>query len=188
MAFVLFVKTAPEHGLDLEYLRRSSSAAGGFDLQRAVEELEERFVTTDAVEIGSILDGCSERLPKTVFRDAARFRREADLYSWVRLQNINQGVAPAPKLVMLHRRASDGESGCCTTGMGLATVFTAGERKWLQRFRKRWNVSLGKVPAGEVVPLAVLQEKAIILVHKGDQRVTFPPSRETACLPKGGSI
>ena len=32
--------------------------------------------------------------------------------------------------------------------------------KWLQRFRKRWNLCLGRLPAKDVLPTATMQAKA----------------------------
>ncbi len=160
VAFILYVETAPAHDLDVEYLRRRWDDTLNLDWSRVAEELETRFIEADPDDISAILDGKSPLLPLSLFKEAARFKGEAAIHKWVRNQNVSQGIAPSPQLVMMYRRDSNFDMTADLGKAGTQLPFTAGEKKWLRRFRTRWQISLAKVPVGEVVPLPELREKA----------------------------
>jgi hypothetical protein len=159
VAFILFVPTAPEHKFDLEYLRRQWSGKLNIDASSASTELETKFLEAPLKEVWDISEGRCEGIPQSFFDEAIRFRREAETYNWVCAQNAVQGLAPSSTLVMQYRRRSTAIAELKPDSASMWLSYKAGERKWVQRFRTRWGLSLGRIPAGEVVPLNALREK-----------------------------
>lgn len=186
VAFILFACTAPEHVFDIEYLRRRCDGMGDIDLQQAAHDLESRFLSESLEHLYMIQKGESTTLSKVLFREAARFEQEAVLYKWIRCQNIDQGLAPSPKLAIAFRRSLDCKYRTDSVAPRAFLSTEAGERKWLQRFRRRWGISLGKVPAGDVLPLPALQQKAFSIMEKA---VKSMPFRNSQCqtMPKRGA-
>ena len=159
VAFILFVFSAPEHKFDLEYLTRQWAGKFDFSTEGAEKELEERFIETDPDEISNISEGCSSVIPVAYFQEAKRFAEEAETHQWIRCQNVVQGLAPSPKLVMQFRRRRSAAVPTSADTVSTTLSFKAGEKKWVQRFRRRWKLALGRVPVGEVVPLETLRQK-----------------------------
>lgn len=159
-AFVLYVQAAGYHGYDLEYLKRRWATVLDLDLVKAETEIEQRFLDTDVSELRRIMDGTSTIFPNRIFNETANFKKDADAYEWICEVNCNQGLAPTPKLVMLFRRGGAEAVSMNSLEEGKRLVWRAGERKWVQRFRQRWNLCLGRLPAGDVVPLRSMRQKA----------------------------
>ena len=87
---------------------------------------------------------------------------EARLLHWIGKQNSAQGVAPPPHFVWAKRcaLAIDKNSGHQRCAASWRPARSAAAKKWMQRFRKRWNLCLGRLPAKEVLPTATMQAKA----------------------------
>lgn len=176
VAFILFVLTAPAPDLALQYLNANLADQRFGTLEDADEEgsdaaekrLSDRYLETELQTLSEIEDGWSADIPEHHFNLAQRFREDARVMSWVQQQHSSQGVAPAPWLVMSFRRAPNGLDEAATMP-SVKRCYTAGEVKWVQRFRRRLGLSLGTLPVGEVVPLESLREKASH-PEKGHQR------------------
>jgi hypothetical protein len=158
VAFVLYVVCQASEALALMYLSQRSADLLLKDEEQRREYLECRFLSTDVEALSSIQDGHGAGISKMAFVEATRFRKEALVYDWVRKQNVEQGIAPPSHLVVNFRRQNSQSHSpeCSTTTKG---GVRAGELKWVQRFRKRWGLRLGRVPVGEAVPLVKLQAK-----------------------------
>ena len=104
------------------------------------------------------------KLGQLALLKARKFLREADLHSWVRVQNTQKGLAPSNNA--LWRR-------CCSGGNGQALANSVaewtpitrkfiGRLQWLRRWKQRWNIKSGHFKPGDKLPLETLRAK----VHK----------------------
>ena len=77
-------------------------------------------------------------------------------------QNKAQGVAPPPQLVWGKRCALAiyNNRGPWRGAASWRPARSAAAKKWMQRFRQRWNLTLGRLPAKDILPTATLQAKA----------------------------
>lgn len=162
VAFILLIKSFGDHGLDLEYLRRRwLTKLPGLDLDEAAHELDERFIATGFEEVANIANEESPHLPQSYFLEAERFQEEAKVHDYISKQNLQQGIAPSRKLVIEFRRKLKGSHDEDIAHEVPSIAVRAGEKKWIQRFRVRWGLSTGRLPAGDVLELEDLRRKVL---------------------------
>ena len=130
------------------------------DLETLTREIETRFLETSADTLAQWLDWSD--IPRTVESEAQRLVEDVRLLHWIGEQNSAQGVSPPPQFVWEKRCALtiDKNSGHQRCAASWRPARSAAAVKWLQRFRKRWNLCLGRLPAKEVLPTATMQAKA----------------------------
>ena len=140
---------------------RKYARALGDDVDACIQEIEARFLQTPVDTLGKWLDW-SEDIPRTIQSEAQRFVEDARLLHWIGEQNSAQGVAPPPQFVWEKRcaLAIDKNSGHQRCAASWRPARSAAAKKWMQRFRKRWNLCLGRLPAKDVLPTATMQAKA----------------------------
>ena len=130
------------------------------DVANCTNEIKTRFLETPVDTLAQWLDW-SEDIPRSVRSEAQRIVEDARLLRWIGDQNSAQGVAPPPQFVWEKRCALviDNSS---SQGRGAASwrpARSAAAQKWMQRFRRRWNLALGRLPAKDILPAATLQAK-----------------------------
>ena len=130
------------------------------DVDTLTREIETRFLDTPVDTLAQWLDWSD--IPRTVESDAQRLLEDVRLLHWIGEQNSAQGVPPPPQFVWEKRCALtiDTSSGHQRLAASWRPARSAAAKKWLQRFRKRWNLCLGRLPAKEVLPTATMQAKA----------------------------
>ncbi len=144
----------------------SRAAAKSF-VERELGKHGAAVVTSACAAVCSTYDGMPEeersdlREPTApsgqgpVCRKAARFLKEYKLASWVETRNVREGIAPLTTFVTKQALAH----GCLepeptsTTGKG--------NKQWLRRWRRRWDITLGHIAAREHVPPAEARQKAL---------------------------
>ena len=102
---------------------------------------------------------------------------DARLLRWIEEQNSVQGVAPAPQFVWEKRCALAIDNSSCQEG-GAASwrpARSAAAKEWMQRFRQRWNLTLGRLPVKDLLPLATMQAKVRSRCVKKATGVVPPP-------------
>ena len=120
-----------------------------------------RFLETPVDTLAQWRDW-SEDLPPPVRTEVQRLVEDARLLCWIGEQNSAQGVAPPPQFVWEKRCAlaidskSWGERGAASW----RSASSAAAKKWMQRFRQRWNLSLGRLPVKDILPTETMQAKA----------------------------
>ena len=92
------------------------------------------------------------------YRVACRFVLEWKLYGWISVQNCIHGVAPSRSLLV--EQVGVLSAGLSAIGCGLATTSARMQRKWLARFRRRWQARIGVLKVQEDVPLELRRSKA----------------------------
>jgi len=92
---------------------------------------------------------------------AAAFCREDQLFSWVRQQNIEKGLAPSNAALWRQHTAPPVPGTRARAPAAAANATTLRTRnQWILRWSRRWNVRRGFFKAGERVPVETRQAKA----------------------------
>ena len=137
------------------------------DVDACARAIEDRFLQTPVAVLAEWLDWAGD-VPASTLAEAKRLAQDARLVSWVDEQNSAQGVAPPPQFVWEKKCAFAVDHGL-KQGDGAATWRPAksqAAKKWMQRFRRRWNLGLGRLPAKDLLPADAMQEKVTRGVRK----------------------
>lgn len=88
-------------------------------------------------------------------KNASKAVEEYSLYTWVRKQNLDKGLAPHNNLVLKERLRSSSPGAVkhpnLTTSSGI---------QWCRRFRRRWKISLGRIGCRDTISIEEAREKA----------------------------
>jgi hypothetical protein len=162
VAFVLKVQGQGSNSLHMEYLRKKSTEyCSGVDVVKLATELEAQLESLPLSTLGGIQRGRCDDVPPCIFREAQRFTTEAAVHTWIVSQNVMQGIAPPSKKVCEYRRGLQRIMEDVHTDDAHSLSLLAGEKKWAQRFRVRWDLTVGKLSAGDVVPVPELRKKVL---------------------------
>ena len=159
-ALIVFASTGYEMEPSVHYLervgrRRGWPAAAEGALRALVEEW---FLAVRVDDLAAMTDAVAPSDPAAM-RDAAPVIEEWRLASWVRLQNVEKGVAPSTADLLLKVascRLVHGQPEPQSRG----TSANSASRKWASRFRLRWGGRYGALPVGEDLPLEEMLAKA----------------------------
>ena len=141
-------------------------------------DIEGRFLTTPVDQLAEWLEWTGD-LSKGEVLEAKRLLEDVRLLSWVGDQNYAQGVAPPPQFVWEKRCALSIQTGSTQDERTSSwrPPRSAAAKKWLQRFRRRWGLVLGRRAAKDVLPTDTLRCKADKWVPKnstpGSQHHSF---------------
>ena len=128
-------------------------------------ELEVRKLVQDwflEVDLNEFTDLCDAANPKDpgAMRSAMAFWQEWSLAAWVEEANYSKGVAPSTAAVLDHSEQlrADVPEAVRPAARGVAAQGKA--RAWAFRFRQRWGLSHGAIPAQDDMPATELNQKA----------------------------
>ena len=143
-----------------------------YDVDSCTREIQDRFLRTPVDTLAQWLDW-SEDIPRVARTEAQRLVEDARLLHWVEEQNSAQGVAPPPQFVWEKRcsLAIDCGSGEEKRATAWRPARSAAARKWMQRFRLRWGLTLGRLPAKDILPAATMQTKD----RNGVRKIFYTP-------------
>ena len=93
--------------------------------------------------------------------EAKRIVEDVRLLSWVRSQNRTQGVSPLPQLVWEKRcfLSIDNSSEPDARASSHRPHRRAGAKKWVQRFRRCWDLAMGRLPAKDLLTVDTMRSK-----------------------------
>ena len=97
--------------------------------------------------------------PQRQHRAAVKFVKEWRLHHWVETANLEKAVAPTTSILC----QPGGPPGIEHTAVPFRAESTHKHRsklQWLRRWRRRWNIHLGKFAPGERIATAAAQNKA----------------------------
>lgn len=156
-------------------LRKHARVIGG-DVAACAREIETRFLETPVDLLAQWLDW-SDDIPRAVRAEAQRLVEDAGLLNWIGEQNSAQGVAPPPQFVWEKRcaLAIDSKCGGPRGAASWRPARSAAAKKWMQRFRRRWNLTLGRLPAKDLLPSATMQAKVRAGCAKKSDGAVPPP-------------
>ena len=100
-------------------------------------------------------------------RDARKFLAEFSLYSWVRAQNKNKGLAPSSGALWMQWSGQD-----ANFDIAARTKTRRSRSQWLGRWGCRWSVMQGRFKQGDRLPLETLRAKARNVTLPAPQKVT----------------
>ena len=140
-------------------VKRKYAQAVDEEVGALTRDIESRFLQTSVETLAQWLDWSD--MSGTVRSEAQRFLEDARLLNWIGEQNSAQGIAPPPQFVWEKRCALiiDKTTLHREGAASWRPARSAAAKKWLQRFRKRWNLCLGRLPAKDVLPSATMQAK-----------------------------
>ena len=123
--------------------------------------------------------------PPPIPSSGHKFTREHQLTSWVGFcQNLTKGLAPASTNVWSERNKIDSK--------GVEkTALPKSRWQWLRRWRRRWQVSIGKLKAKELVSEGDARRKAFnpsFSRQRGAEERTFSQTRLETDSKKGGRL
>ena len=130
-------------------------------------ELERRFLNTPVDMLAQWLDWIAED-PQTEVVEAKRLVEEVRLLAWVQSQNAAQGVAPPPQFVWEQRcsLSIQNTSHPNAHASPLRPPRSAGARKWVQRFRRRWGLVLGRLPVQDMLTVDTMRAKVALFFSR----------------------
>jgi hypothetical protein len=138
------------------------------DVVSCTREIEDRFLQTSVDELGQWLEWQGALTRKTI-TEAKRLVEDTRLHVWISNQNCAQGVAPPPQFVWEKRCALviENHDTFSKTGAERHSRSDAA-KKWVQRFRQRWDLVLGRQEAKDVLPVGIMRSKVMIQSHQKD--------------------
>ena len=97
---------------------------------------------------------------RTALKIARAFCRERQLFTWVREQNVQKGLAPSNAAVWReHITAGDATNTRATAAPAHARTLRS-RNQWIARWSRRWNIRRGFFKPGERLPLETRRTKA----------------------------
>ena len=137
------------------------------DVAECTLQIEKRFLETPVDKLAQWLDWTGDT-PQAELMEAKRIVEDVRLLSWVQSQNSAQGVSPLPQFVWEKR---------CFLSIENSSEFgekaswhrphrSAGAKKWVQRFRRRWGLVMGRLPAKGLLSVDTMRDKVWFWVKK----------------------
>lgn len=132
-------------------------------VQESTEEVEQAFLQAP---ISGLVALVQDPLKHFEFEDllcAHKYVMEHRLFSWIKVQNQEKGVAPSREQICnqaLDFISAEAPNQVRCHLSALLRGSPRKQRKWLARFRKRWGAKLGVLRPRDDVPLALRKLKA----------------------------
>ena len=165
--------------LATEYIlaKKDSLRHSGTDVR---ELLTREWASKDEAEQIRLRDGPHSLSETRNYNAVNRWLKERKIHEWVETQNVTKGIAPMQRIVVSQ---IDNPTDCTEPSAvnGHAPV-SRGRQQWMRRWRRRWNVTLTKLHAGDVLPPEVAQRKAFcetVNTIKTKQPHIFGPLQST---------
>ena len=156
VAFILFVWTVPDTTLCSAYLEAQPTGEGECSL--SIDALQLRYLAATVGQINAIVDK-DKSVGAGKLSAAARFRRDFELARWIETENSTKGNAPTVALVQAHL-SQEAELPLQNGAARIARPPCKVSSKWVQRFRKRCNLTRGSFAARAPLPIEAARDKA----------------------------
>ena len=141
----------------LEYVRRVFPGLFEETEEVLATRIGDMYLATTPDEIARWLNWQCSHLLKSEIDTAKRLVEEARVLRWVEAQNADKGVAPPGRFVWNEFKQIRAE--CTTEAVDQRPHTDWAAKKWLWRFRRRWQVEFGTQPVEEILPVASMQNK-----------------------------
>ena len=132
----------------------------GVDVAECTFEIEKRFLETPVDKLAQWLDWTGDT-QQAELMDAKRLVEDVSLLSWVQSKNCTQGVSPLPQFVWEKRCFLSIENGSEPDARASShrAHRSASAKRWVQRFRRRWGLSMGRLPAKDLLTVDTMRSK-----------------------------
>ncbi len=97
---------------------------------------------------------------RTQLRSAQTYIREMNLHAWVEKENTDKGIPPASRFIIEQRSNPPPPAVVEIFRESLPPPLSQKDNKWLKRWRKRWQVTVGTIGQRMILPTQIAQEKA----------------------------
>ena len=127
------------------------------EMEVAIAGVEWLYIQTPELELATATDSVSEKLLQL-----GRYVVEHHLFQWLVRQNCDKGVAPKSYQLLAEAVRSVPRAMHAGARAKLTDLFQNPRRvtrKWIARFRKRWDVKDGMLAAGETLEPKVMEDK-----------------------------
>ena len=151
----------PAAGIEIvEALQRKYTTILPEDVQECLENIQRRYLDCSVMQLAAWLQW--ETIKSKIMENTVKnILEEARLHIWICKQNQDQGVAPPPQFVWERRctllQELHGDD--VDVGSNGQSPKSATAKKWIQRYRLRWNLALGKQPAKDLLPVSKMRDK-----------------------------
>ncbi len=159
VSLLLLAWSAPDMRPMEKYLETASLESLGYSQQQMADDIIDKYLASSIEDIMLMMVHADQCMPPNALRIAQRFWQEHAVTAWIAKHNRVQGVA-ATVLQVIARRRSLSLSLSPTDLLERKVLPKAGELKWLQRYRRRWRVHIGRLPTVTILPLATRRAKA----------------------------
>ena len=159
VAFAVYCRSGADEKTLKTFFEQHVSEIGFQNYMRWKIALEARYVDSDPEVIADIIEGAGAHRTSAIQRRATRWLGEYELYTWVLQKNYEQGVAPSYKSLFLKRDGLEKQNEIIAEPLAAWCARRKGTR-WKKRFRRDWGLQTGVLPAKEVIPEDVTQQKA----------------------------
>ena len=129
-------------------------------VDECVMEIERRFLEAQVDDLAQWLEWTADASPAELL-EAKRLVEDARLLAWVQDQNSKQGISPPPLFVWEKRCALSIENSSVADARASPhrSPRSAAGLKWVQRFRRRWGLVVGRLPAKDILPVDTMRKK-----------------------------
>ena len=136
-------------------------------VDECVMQIERRFLEARVDDLARWLEWIADASPAQLL-EAKRLVEDARLLAWVQDQNSKQGISPPPLFVWEKRCALsiDNSSAADARASAHRPPRSAGGKKWVQRFRRRWGLVMGRLPAKDILPVDTMRKKVPSCMEK----------------------
>ena len=152
------------HVLTQEFLEKELGQQGRETVTNSFNAVVAAYEGMSDKEIRTMREPTASAKNTAKARTAERFLKEFRLATWVETRNMEQSIAPVVSLVAQEARAIN-----CLPPQPTSTKHKS-QLQWLRRWRRRWNISLGCMPARERIPPEEARRK-VLMKQKHDAAV-----------------
>ena len=154
VALNVLCQSGGSHTLTQEFLERNLGEQSTQAVTDSIVAVLAMYDAMSAKDVDALRELTAPDKSLVEARAAGRFLKEYRLAKWVETRNMEQSIAPVGSLVAQEARAAH-----CLPPEPTSTKHKC-QLQWLRRWRRRWNISLGSIPARESVPVEEARRKA----------------------------
>lgn len=153
----LYIASGQDTALPIAFLGAAENSTDGRIAWEAWEpEIIDRATALEAAAREDLTES-GRGISRAAFRTARKYKSEYNAVCWIEDQNTTRGLAPSPGEVLQRLEAPLGTPEDIAPDMVGKLSFAA--KKRLQRFRRRWDLSIGRFQCRERLSVDTLRHK-----------------------------
>ena len=145
------------------YLTHRFAPLFGNSVKDVLRELEQRWLALPMSTTLKWLDWNADMgLSPRFVRKAQRMLDDLRVVQWIETQNRDRGLCPPPARILHYRKFTERtglSNPCMSASMGMSTSHKENNRGWVLRFRSRWAMRMGRIPARQHLPVELKRRK-----------------------------
>ena len=121
--------------------------------------VENQYLDLSDVDAGQLAQSTLPESQKQILR-AQTFLQERRLRNWIDVQNVENGLAPLSSSCAIQWDALQEAHVEHPFVVDRGDLSSSTNRMWIHRYRARWGLRLGKIPARDFMDTSVIHDKA----------------------------